>query len=227
LAKVDVRFSPTAVLAPARESVRLGRLRRGRLETLAANAAGAAFAVYLLLPNLRFFLETQQPVSLVFAIQQAWVGVVFLIRRDPRTVSRRPRDWLVAYTAWFISFLVRPGIPQPALIAAFGLAVQLAGLGLWVWTFATLSRSYGIVAANRGLVTKGPYALVRHPLYAAYMVGGTGYLIQSPSIRNLLVDCSAIALQIIRITIEEQHLANPEYTRYRDRVRWRLIPRIW
>jgi protein-S-isoprenylcysteine O-methyltransferase Ste14 len=204
-----------------------GWLRRGRLGTLAANAAGAVFAGYLLLPNLRFFLETRQPFSLVFAVQQAWVGVVFLVRRDPRTVSRRPFDWLVAYAAWFISFLVRPGISQPASVAAFGLAVQLAGLALWVWAFATLSRSYGIVAANRGLVTKGPYALVRHPLYAAYMVGGTGYLIQSPSIRNLLVDCSAVALQIVRITIEEHHLASPEYTLYGDRVRWRLLPRIW
>jgi protein-S-isoprenylcysteine O-methyltransferase Ste14 len=210
-----------------RAAVRLTWLRQPRLGTLVGNLAGAGFAVYLLLPNLRFFLETQQPISLVFAVQQAWVGVVFVVRREARTVSRRPLDWLVAYAAWFSSFLVRPGASQLASVTTFGLALQLAGLALWVWAFASLSRSYGIVAADRGLVTKAPYALVRHPLYAAYMVGGIGYLIQSPSIRNLLVDCGVIALQIVRITIEERHLDSSEYARYRARVRRRLLPGIW
>lgn len=73
------------------------------------NVAGAAFAAYLLWPNLRFFLQTHHPIGLVFAIQQGWVGLAFLTRRTPRTVSRRPLDWVVAYAAWFTFFLVRRG----------------------------------------------------------------------------------------------------------------------
>jgi len=203
------------------------RVRVRTLVTLAGNAAGAAFAAYLLWPNLRYFLETHHPIGLVFAIQQAWVGIVFLLRRRPRTVTRRPFDWIIAYAAWFTSFLVRPSAYHPAWASSLGLSVQVAGLALWAWAFAKLARSYGVVAADRGLVTGGPYALVRHPLYASYMVAGAGYLLQSPSAWNLLIYGAAISLQVIRIKIEERHLDNPSYAAYRDRVRWRLFPGIW
>lgn len=201
--------------------------RLPRLVTLGGNLVGAAFAAYLLLPNFRFFLQTRHPIGLVFAIQQAWVGVAFLARRAPRTVSRRPVDWIVAYAAWFTYFLVRPSGHHPTWEGSLGLAVQVTGLALWAWAFAKLARSYGIVAADRGLVTGGPYALVRHPLYASYMVGGVGYLIQSPSRWNLLVDVVAVGLQVVRIKIEERHLDSPEYAAYRTRVRRRLFPGIW
>jgi protein-S-isoprenylcysteine O-methyltransferase Ste14 len=107
------------------------------------------------------------------------------------------------------------------------LSVQFAGLALWAWAFAKLARSYGIVPADRGLITGGPYALVRHPLYAAYMVGGAGYLIQSLSGWNVLVDGVAVGLQVLRIRLEERHLDGDAYTQYRSRVRWRLFPGVW
>ena len=84
-----------------------------RLGLVAGNVAGAAFALYLLLPNLRFFLQTGRPIGLVFVIQQVWVAVVFVARRAPRTVSRRAIDWIAAYAGWFTSFLVRPGGYHP------------------------------------------------------------------------------------------------------------------
>jgi protein-S-isoprenylcysteine O-methyltransferase Ste14 len=93
--------------------------------------------------------------------------------------------------------------------------------------FAKLARSYGIVAADRGLVTGGPYAVVRHPLYSAYIVGGIGYLMQSLSIWNAAVDVIAVAWQLVRIRAEERHLDSPAYAAYRTRVRWRLYPKLW
>lgn len=198
-----------------------------RWAVVAGNLAGAGFATYLLLPNLRFFLNTGRPIGLVFVIQQVWVGVVFLSRRTARTTSRRPLAWIAAYAGWFTSFLVRPGGNHPAWGLTLGFWVQIAGLLLWAWAFAKLGRSYGIVAADRGLVTGGPYAVVRHPLYTAYMVGGLGYLMQSPSIWNAVVDLIAIGWQLVRIGAEERHLAGPDYAAYRARVRWRLLPGIW
>ena len=165
--------------------------------------------------------------ALVFAIQQAWVAAIFLVRRAPRSTSQKAGDWLVAYGAWFISFLVRPGGYEPTWATPFGLSLQLAGLAIWAWAFANLARSYGIVPANRGLITSGPYALVRHPLYAAYIVGGAGYLIQSLSPWNLLVDGVTVGLQLIRINREERHLESKGYARYQKRVRWRLFPGIY
>ena len=194
---------------------------------IAGNLAGAAFAGYLLLPNLRFFVQTGRLIGLVFVIQQVWVAVVFVTRRPPRTVSRRTLDWIAAYAGWLVSFLVRPGSYHPAWGLAVGFWVQVVGLALWAWAFARLARSYGIVPADRGLVTTGPYALVRHPLYTAYMIGGVGYLLQSPSARNAVVELIAVGWQLVRIDAEERHLEGPQYAAYRRRVRWRLCPGLW
>jgi protein-S-isoprenylcysteine O-methyltransferase Ste14 len=193
----------------------------------AGNVAGAAFAVYLLLPNLRFFLHTGRAIGLVFVIQQVWVAAVFLTRRAPRAVSRRPLDWIAAYAGWFTSFLVHPDGYHPALGVAVGFWVQVTGLLLWAWAFSKLARSYGIVAADRGLVTRGPYAVVRHPLYSAYMVGGVGYLMQSLSVWNAVIDVIAVFWQVVRIRAEERVLESADYAAYRSRVRWRLFPGIW
>jgi protein-S-isoprenylcysteine O-methyltransferase Ste14 len=198
-----------------------------RLRLVAGNVLGAAFAGYLLLPNLRFFVQTGLLIGLVFVLQQVWVAVAFLSRRAPRTVSRRPLDWIAAYAGWFTSFLVRPGGYHSAWGLVLGFWVQVAGLLLWAWAFARFSRSFGIVPADRGLVTRGPYAFVRHPLYTAYTIGGIGYLMQSLSLRNAVVDVVAVAWQIVRIHCEERHLDGPEYASYKRQVRWRLVPGVW
>jgi hypothetical protein len=106
---VNVFGSPpaSALRSSGRDPNPASRVRR--LSWVAGNAAGAALAVYLLLPNLQYFLRTGQAIGLVFVIQQVWVAVVFVARRAPRTVSRRALDWIAAYAGWFTSFLVRPG----------------------------------------------------------------------------------------------------------------------
>jgi protein-S-isoprenylcysteine O-methyltransferase Ste14 len=197
------------------------------LGLVAGNLLGAGFAGYLLLPNLRFFVQTGRLIGLVFVIQQAWVAVVFVTRRAPRSVTRRATDWVAAYAGWFTSFLVRPTGVHPAWGVSLGFWVQVLGLLLWGWAFWYLGRSYGIVAADRGLVTRGPYRYVRHPLYSAYIVGGIGYLMQSLSVWNAAVDLVAVGWQLVRISAEERHLKSSDYAQYRAGVRWRLCPGVW
>jgi protein-S-isoprenylcysteine O-methyltransferase Ste14 len=221
------------ITAPPRKH-RFPRSQRGdaattrrRITRIGGNLLGAAFAGYLLLPNLEFFATTHRPIGLVFSVQQAWVAALFLLRRAPRTVSRRPWHWFVAYAGWFTGFLIRPTGYHPTFGVAVGFWVQITGLVVWAWALSKLGRSYGIVPANRGLVTGGPYRIVRHPLYAAYLVSGVGYLMQSVSMWNIAVDVVAVSWQVVRIKVEEDHLTSPAYTAYRQRVRWRLIPGIW
>ena len=223
----EVFGSPFASIGHSAERTTEHRRRAQWLGLVAGNVAGAAFAVYLLLPNLRFFFQTGRPIGLVFAIQQVWVAAVFLARRAPRTVSRRAMDWIAAYAGWLTSFLVRPGGYHLAWGVAVGFWVQVVGLSLWAWAFLKLARSYGVVPADRGLVTGGPYAVVRHPLYSAYMVGGIGYLMQSLSVRNAVVDVIAVAWQLARIRAEERHLESADYAAYRASVPWRLCPGLW
>jgi protein-S-isoprenylcysteine O-methyltransferase Ste14 len=108
-----------------------------------------------------------------------------------------------------------------------GFWIQIVGLLLWAWALSRLARSFGVVPADRGLVTAGPYGVVRHPLYSAYIVGGLGYLIQSLSVWNVGIDLIAVGWQLVRIRAEEGHLAGRACEAYRARVPWRLCPGVW
>lgn len=97
----------------------------------------------------------------------------------------------------------------------------------WAWAFSKLARSFGVIPADRGLITSGPYALVRHPLYSAYLVGGIGYLIRLLSAWNVVVDVISFGWQLVRISAEERLLEDDAYAAYRARVSWRLCPGLW
>ena len=95
-------------------------------------------------------------------------------------------------------------------------------------SFLTRGRSFGFVAADRGLVQRGPYAIVRHPIYASYLLLQFGYVLQSISLRNVLVMVFASGCNVGRAVVEDRLLAtNEEYRPYRSQVRWRLLPGVW
>ena len=75
---------------------------------------------------------------------------------------------------------------------------------------------------------RGPYAIVRHPIYASYVLLQLGYLSQSLSVRNALVVVLVTSANAGRALAEERVLAaGGRYDAYRARVRWRLIPGLW
>ena len=112
--------------------------------------------------------------------------------------------------------------------SALGLVLQLVGLAVCVASFLALGRSFGFVAADRGLVRRGPYAVVRHPIYASYLLLQLGYVLQSISLRNALVMVFASGCNVGRAVVEDRVLAtNDGYGAYRNQVRWRLIPGVW
>ena len=156
-----------------------------------------------------------------------WVVVAYLIRRPARTVSRRMRDWLLAFGGTFAGVLFRPdgAHPQWGISAAL---VLLLGLAICVASFLSLGRSFGFVAADRGLVRRGPYAVVLDPIYASYLFLQAGYVLQSISIRNALVMALATGCNVGRAIAEDRVLAtNDLYDEYRSHVPWRLIPGVW
>jgi protein-S-isoprenylcysteine O-methyltransferase Ste14 len=143
-------------------------------------------------------------------------------------VTVRFGDWLLAFGGTFSPVLLRPDGAHPQWGLSTGLALQLVGVLLALWSLATLGRSFGFAAADRGLVSRGPYAVVRHPVYAAYVLLLAGYLFQSISLRNALVALLVIGCDVGRIRAEERVLAqNPAYPAYRLRVRWRMLPGVW
>jgi protein-S-isoprenylcysteine O-methyltransferase Ste14 len=211
---------PGAVACPGQ---RLARLTRPLV-----NLAGAAGAAYFARASFLFYLHTHRLIGAAFLVEQAWFVVAFLIRRPARATARRLGPWLLAAAGTFGGLLFRPTGAHPGWGVAAGLVLQLAGLALAVTALVVLGRSFGFVAADRGLVTCGPYAVVRHPVYAAYIVIQAGYLVQSISARNVAVLVLVTGCNLGRAVVEERVLAgSADYQAYRQRVRWRLVPGLW
>jgi protein-S-isoprenylcysteine O-methyltransferase Ste14 len=202
--------------------------RTERLIRIGANLVGAAGAALFAQATLQAYLQTHRLVGAAFFAEQMWVVIAYLIRRPARRVSRRLGDWLLAFGGTFAGVLFRPVVTSPHWGVEVGLYVQLLGLAICVASFLALGRSFGFVAADRGLVRRGPYAIVRHPIYASYLLLQFGYLLQSISVRNVLVMLLASSCNVGRALAEDRLLAsNEQYDAYRAQVRWRLLPGVW
>jgi protein-S-isoprenylcysteine O-methyltransferase Ste14 len=163
-----------------------------------------------------------------FAVENMVLAGLALLRRPSRTTSARPGDWLVAMGGAWLPLGLRPGPSGADLWAILGTSVQLAGVCSMVVSYAFLGRSFGIVAANRGLKVKGPYALVRHPVYAGHIVVLLGFIIANYRPLNLLIAAVVVACQLLRIQAEERVLRGTgDYRAYQARVRWRLLPGLY
>jgi protein-S-isoprenylcysteine O-methyltransferase Ste14 len=199
-----------------------------RLIGIAANLVGAAGAAFFAQATLQSYFESHQLIGPAFFAEQMWVVIAYLIRRPARAVSRRTRDWLLAFGGTFGGVLFRPDGAHSQWGLTAGLVVQLFGLAICVTSFLALGRSFGFVAADRGLVRRGPYAIVRHPIYGSYLFLQAGYVLQSLSIRNALVMAFATGCNMGRAMAEDRMLAtNEHYDEYHRLVTWRLIPGVW
>jgi protein-S-isoprenylcysteine O-methyltransferase Ste14 len=202
--------------------------RSQQIVRVSANIVGAAGAAYFAYVTLSAYLHTHRPIGVLFFAQQAVVVVAYLVRRPASAVTLRFGDWLLAFGGTFSPVLLRPDGAHPQWGVSAGLALQLVGVIIALWSLTTLGRSFGFAAADRGLVSRGPYAIVRHPVYAAYVLLLVGYLLQSISIRNALVVLLTISCDVGRTRAEERVLAqNPAYPPYCRRVRWRMLPGVW
>ena len=217
-----------AGLSPRLPGITARRTRYGRLARIAVNLLGAASAVLFARDSIVFYLQSHRLIGAVFFLEQAWFVTLFLIRRPPRAVTEHAGPWLLAAGGTFGGLLLRPQGAHPGWGVQAGLGLQLLGLALAVDSLAALGRSFGLVAADRGLVTRGPYAVVRHPVYAAYVLIQCGYVLQAGSVRNIAVLIVAVGCNVGRAICEERVLARrPDYAAYRQRVRRRLLPGLW
>ncbi|HWD55851.1 MAG TPA: isoprenylcysteine carboxylmethyltransferase family protein [Acidimicrobiales bacterium] len=199
-----------------------------QLVRLGANLVGAAGAAYFAAVTLEAYLRTHRLLGVGFFVEQMVVVVVYLVRRPARQVTRRSTDWVLAFGGTFVPVLLRPDGTHPALGVNLGIAFGVLGLAICLWSFLALGRSFGFAAADRGLVRDGPYAVVRHPIYASYLLLQCGYVLQSVSLRNLVVFLMASGFNVGRALVEDELLAgNPAHAAYRGKVRWRLVPGLW
>jgi protein-S-isoprenylcysteine O-methyltransferase Ste14 len=195
---------------------------------IAGNALLVALFLLFAYANFRSWRDTGRPVGFGITILSATVAFLFIVRRPPEQTSRRAIAWLAAPVGTFAMLLARP-VAEPhagpalalELVQLCGVVVAFAGLGM-------LGRSFGLVAANRGVKTSGLYRLVRHPVYAGYFLSDCGYVLENPSLRNVALLAATIIGQLVRIGEEERLLtADRTYRDYCSRVRYRLIPYLY
>jgi protein-S-isoprenylcysteine O-methyltransferase Ste14 len=130
------------------------------------------------------------------------------------------------YLPWSITLLPQDGGVGPNLLSS---VCVTGGMILVIVTVLHLGRSFSIAPQARVVVRTGPYRWIRHPLYLAEEVAVFGVVLQVLSPLTLAIFVLHIAVQIWRIHYEERLLGQtlPEYHRYGQHARWRLIPCIW
>lgn len=92
----------------------------------------------------------------------------------------------------------------------------------------SLGRRFGVRPAFRGLVTRGPYRFVRHPMYLAYVIADIGYNLQEWSVGTVLLVIAGWTSLVYRIHAEERILSRDGgWPAYAGSVRYRLLPGLW
>jgi len=174
----------------------------------------------------------------------------YLMKRDPAllerrmiggpTAEKRPAQKLIMWFAsiGFIALIVVPpigyrlhGSTLPPSVNLIGDALVAIGFYLifLVYRENTFTSATIEVAENQRVISTGPYAIVRHPMYASASL----YLVGTPLALGSLWGFVPLALMILvliwRLLDEERFLEKnlSGYTDYQSRVRHRLIPFVW
>lgn len=174
-------------------------------------------------------LETHSALPILLCMESGLVAYRLNARLPDRAGSQPWPVRLIAWASVLLPLLIqtRAPVPVPAtLIACLGVALS-------VWSLVSLGESFGIAPADRGLVYKGAYRFIRHPMYlGALVIAGAAVigLVRIDALHwqdawNLTILALAIACAIYRIHKEEALIDG--YTAYTKVVGWRLIPGVW
>ena len=209
-----------------------GRIERRRyfrrLGSMTQDAALVVLSALFFYIHARLVLIDHDLTSLFFAAEQALLVGVFLARRRSYVTSVRPGDWIVATLGGWLPLALQPAGGAPDGVLVMGTVVQMLGLTLTCYGFWSLGRSFGVVAANRGIKSRGPYRIVRHPIYLSHSITMGGFLLANPSALNAILLAVITTAQLLRIRAEERVLTESgDYATYASRVRWRLIPGVY
>ena len=153
--------------------------------------------------------------------------VVIIMLRRSGAVAMGIYPIVIGFIGTALPLVVRP---VANTIAPISLAIAIMGIGIMISLAAKLflNRSFGIVAANRGTKRTGPYRLIRHPMYAGYILTQMGFLMLNFSTWNLVIYAVAWTTQVLRIREEEAFLMQDQaYRDYASAVGSRLIPGVF
>jgi protein-S-isoprenylcysteine O-methyltransferase Ste14 len=145
--------------------------------------------------NAASFLAEPRLSVLLIVFLEAISAIFFLLRRDPDETRHTWQTWTSTTLGSFAPLLLRPTDATADLLA--GEILQVGGFAMAIIALLSLSRSFGLLPAYRGIKSSGLYSVVRHPLYTAYVISFIGYLINNPSVANAAVIAFGTAFLVI------------------------------
>jgi protein-S-isoprenylcysteine O-methyltransferase Ste14 len=189
-------------------------------------------------------------VYLALFVGASALTTLYLLKRDRALLERRMRGGptaekrpmqrfiMICTSIGFIALLVVPGLDRrfgwsevPLALVVVGDALVAIGFSLIfvVYRENTFTSATIEVAENQKVVSTGPYAFVRHPMYASALLYLVGTPLALGSYWGVVPIAAMLPFLIWRLFDEEAFLVKnlPGYAEYRTRVRHRLIPFIW
>lgn len=187
---------------------------------------------------------------LVVYFGSSTVLMLTLAKRDPALLERRMKGgpWaeerlsqkiiMTFASLGFVALLVIPALDRrfgwshasPLVALAGNALVMIGGYGVWrVFRENSFTSARIELASDQRVISTGPYARVRHPMYATALAMMAGIPIALGSWWGLLALAAMMPAMIWRMFDEEKFLAAglPGYAEYKQKVRYRLIPRLW
>jgi protein-S-isoprenylcysteine O-methyltransferase Ste14 len=205
----------------------MGR-ENSKVARLAIDAGERLLVVVLAIPFLAAFVETipMHPHFILLTLSET-LAVALIMSRKAGEVAVRPVPVVAAFAGTAFPLLVRPG-GTPIIPVVICTSLMFAGLALSVISKLYLNRSFGLVAANRGIKIGGPYRIVRHPMYLGYFINQLGFLGVGFSLVNLGIYLLAWACQLVRVHEEEAVLQQDvSYRQFAGRVTAKLLPGVY
>lgn len=161
--------------------------------------------------------------AVLLAMQAALVAFRLVDRRSP--IMEASLNWRIfAWAAVILPLALMPD-GQELIPVWIGQIFAAAGLIISLWAIVSLGDAFGIAPADRGLVSRGPYKILRHPAYAGELLNFIAYSLVSASAWNTALTAILAAGLVARILIEERQIGG--YPEYAQRVRWRVLYGLW
>lgn len=200
-------------------------------ERLSDIASRAVVIVLFSMMAIRFgadFLSTGRVTGLLLLVSEMLVVVLTVMRRSAATVDRSMRARLLTALSMLGPPLLQPAHVTALLPQSLTVAASVAGLAIVIAGKITLGRSFGLMPANRGVVSSGVYRIVRHPIYLGYLVTHVAFLAATPSAWNIAALFAADSALLARAVCEEKTLSrDARYRTYQQAVRWRVCPGVF
>ncbi len=171
--------------------------------------------------RLRVWTAISWLVPTAMALQGVWRGRAATGRRVGQPFAEWPKWWLLGFLVPYVALFVRLWRPMPVHLSptgrlttsTSGAALSLLGMGLILWGRVTLGRMYNLSSAlgnqlyaDQELVTSGPFALIRHPMYLGALIASVGGVLLYRTWATVLILAHEMVFWV-RAGKEEQALA--------------------